>query len=170
MAKSVLEMAKELVSAQIKVGGISPEKMTELLTTTHHHLLSLQSREESGTQAGADQTVSQLTDWKKSITKHTVICLECGASFKQLSTRHLRHHHLDSRSYRHKYGIPRTQALSAKETTDRRRAITQQSRPWEKAPTYLKAQGKTIKSKENTVKTAKAPAKRKTSAKKAKAN
>ena len=94
MAESVLEMAKELVSAQIKVGAISPEKMTELLATTHHQLLSLQSREESGTQPGADQTVRQLTDWKKSITKHTVICLECGASFKQLSSRHLRDHNL----------------------------------------------------------------------------
>jgi len=52
---------------------------------------------------------------------------------------------LDGRSYRVKYGIPRTQALSAKETTSRRKEIVKKSRPWEKAPTFLKAQEKAQK-------------------------
>ena len=83
--------------------------------------------------------------WKKSITKHMVTCLECRASFKQLSVRHLKEHALDGRSYRVKYGIPRTQALAAKETTLQRKEIVQRSRPWEKAPTFMKAQEKAQK-------------------------
>jgi predicted transcriptional regulator len=59
--------------------------------------------------------------------------------FKQLSVRHLKEHNLDARSYRAKYGIPRAQPLSAKDTTAMRKKIVQQSRPWEKAPTYMKA-------------------------------
>jgi hypothetical protein len=47
---------------------------------------------------------------------------------------------LDGRSYREKYEIPRTQPLAAKEITSRRQEVVQRSRPWEKAPTFLKAQ------------------------------
>jgi predicted transcriptional regulator len=72
----------------------------------------------------------------------TTMCLECGQSLKQLSVRHLKEHGLDGHSYRAKYGIPRTQALAAKETTLKRKEIVQRSRPWEKALTYVKAQEK----------------------------
>ena len=81
-------------------------------------------------------------DWRKSITRHTVTCLECGQPFKQLSHRHLQEHELDGRSYRMKYGIPRTQPLAAKTTTARRRELVQGIRPWEQTPTYLKGQAR----------------------------
>ena len=85
-------------------------------------------------------TAHEAINWKKSITKYTITCLECGMSFKQLSVRHLKDHDMDARAYRAKYGIPRTQPLSAKDTTALRKKIVQQSRPWEKAPAYKKAQ------------------------------
>ncbi len=75
-----------------------------------------------------------LADWKGSITKNTIRCLECGDTFKQLSLRHLTTHDLDPRSYRAKYNIPRSQALSARSTTARRRELAQTIRPWELAP------------------------------------
>jgi predicted transcriptional regulator len=78
-------------------------------------------------------------DWRKSITKHAVICLECGESFKQLSLRHLRAHGLDNRSYRTRYGIPPIQPLSARVTTERRRQVVQEVRPWEKKQQLLQA-------------------------------
>ena len=74
------------------------------------------------------------------MTKHTVRCLGCGASFKQLSVRHLQEHGLDGKAYRLKYGIPRVQSLAAKAITLRRKEHVQRSRPWEKAPMFLKAQ------------------------------
>ena len=67
------------------------------------------------------------------------------ASFKQLWVRHLRDHGLDGRSYRVKYDMPRTQPLAAKEVTSRRKEIVQRIRPWQKAPTFLKAQEKAQK-------------------------
>jgi hypothetical protein len=63
-------------------------------------------------------------------------------AFKQLSNRHLVAHGLDRRSYRVKYGIPRTQPLAARVTTERRRQAVQKSRPWEKAPAYRKRQSR----------------------------
>jgi predicted transcriptional regulator len=76
---------------------------------------------------------------RKSIKKYSVECLICGTIFKQLSARHLRQHDLDPRTYRQRFGIPRSQALSAKETTAMRRRVVQNIRPWEKAPTYVQA-------------------------------
>jgi predicted transcriptional regulator len=141
MAQAILEMAKDLVMAQIQRGALSPEDMHKELQKTHASLMELKTKEEGGAGVGQDgETAHEPTSWKKSIGKYTITCLECGASFKQLSVRHLRDHDMDARAYRVKYGIPRTQPLSAKDTTAMRKKIVQQSRPWEKAPTYMQAQ------------------------------
>ena len=107
--------------------------------------MALKAQEETGAISPV-QIPEAAPDWRKSITKHTVTCLECGSTFKQLSVRHLRDHDLDARSYRTKYGIPRTQPLAAKDTTAIRKKIVQQTKPWEKAPMFVKAQeGKVAK-------------------------
>jgi predicted transcriptional regulator len=151
MAQSILEMAKDLVMAQVQAGALPPEDMHRELQRTYTSLMELKVKEEAGglsvvlsprqmeeaLQNG--ESVKEPLNWKRSIKKYTIECLECGASFKQLSVRHLKDHNLDARSYRVKYGIPRTQPLSAKATTTIRKKIVQKSRPWEKAPTYIKA-------------------------------
>jgi len=144
MAQSILEMAKDLVMAQIQAGALPPEDMQKELQKTHASLMDLKTKEEMGgpsvNGAGSDGSpAGDHLQWKRSIKKYTIECLECGASFKQISVRHLKDHNLDARSYRAKYGIPRTQPLSAKDTTAMRKRIVQESRPWEKAPTYIKA-------------------------------
>jgi len=147
MPQTLLEMAKELVLAQIEAHRLSPEDMHQVLQHTHTSLLALKAQEDAhGSVTGATPTTPPApVHWRKSITKYHVTCLECRASFKQLSGRHLREHSLDGKTYRIKYGIPRTQPLAAKETTSRRKEIVQRSRPWEKAPTFLKAQEKAQK-------------------------
>ncbi len=142
MAQSIVEMAKDLVMAMIQENLIASEDMQKELQKTHASLLGLKAQEEGeeGTGVPMEKAPDQV-NWKKSIKKYTVECLVCGDTFKQLSVRHLSTHGLDQRSYRQKYGIPRTQPLSAKETTAMRKRVVQESRPWEKAPTYVKAHG-----------------------------
>ncbi len=84
-------------------------------------------------EADTDEHVETPSDWKSSITRHAVTCLECGGSFRQLSARHLSKHELNAKSYRVKYGIPSTQPLSARTVTARRRAVAREVRPWEVA-------------------------------------
>jgi predicted transcriptional regulator len=111
MPQTLLEMAKDLVLAQIQAKTLPPDEMHQALQQTYTSLLALKTQED------AHGRVAVLTPkiplkpipWRKSPTKHTVTCLECGAHFKQLSVRHLKEHGLDGRSYRVKYGIPRTQ-------------------------------------------------------------
>jgi predicted transcriptional regulator len=144
MSQTLLEMAKDLVLAQIQAKALSPDDMHQMLQLTHTSLLALKAQEESEgiVAVTASETPAKPVNWRKSITKHTVTCLECGASFKQLSVRHLKEHELDGKSYRLKHGIPRAQSLAAKEITLRRKEVVQRSRPWEKAPTFVKAQEK----------------------------
>jgi len=154
MPQTILEMAKDLVMAQIQAGALPPDEMHRELQKTYANLADLRVKEDLGesgggliTRGGEDlssegDVVPTTSHWKRSIKKYTIECLVCGAAFKQLSVRHLKEHGLDARSYRVRFGIPRTQPLSAKDTTAMRKKIVQQSRPWEKAPTYIKAQGR----------------------------
>jgi predicted transcriptional regulator len=147
MFQTLLEMAKDLVMAQIAAHKLSPDEMHQALQQTYATLQALKAQEEAH---GSIAVVTTATppapvNWRKSITKHTVTCLECRASFKRLSVRHLQEHGLDGRSYRVKYGIPRTQPLAAKEVTSHRQEVVQRTKPWEKAPTFVKAQEKAHK-------------------------
>ena len=154
MPQTILEMAKDLVMAQIQAGALPPDEMHRELQKTYASLADLRIKEELGESGGGlalrgaedlsleGDGAPTASHWKKSIKKYTIECLVCGAAFKQLSVRHLKEHGLDARSYRVRFGIPRTQPLSAKDTTTMRKKIVQQSRPWEKAPTYIKAQGR----------------------------
>ena len=134
MEQSVLEMAKELVVVQVGVYRLGPETAREALRSTHAKLMMLRRQEE--TRGVGREAPREPVDWRRNITRQTVTCLECGAVFKQLSGRHLEGHGLDRRSYRAKYGIPRTQALMARDISERRRRVAQRVRMWEKALGY----------------------------------
>ena len=142
MSQTLLAMAKDLVLVQIQAHKLLPDDIHHALQQTYTTLMTLKTQEDADdiVPVTTPETPSKSVNWRKSITKHTVVCLECSQSFKQLSVRHLKDHGLDGRSYRVKYGIPRSQPLSAKATTSRRKEIVQRSRPWEKAPTFVKAQ------------------------------
>ena len=115
MSQTLLEMAKDLVMAQIAAHTLSPEDMHQALQQTYATLQALKAQEDSPGRVAVviPATPPKPVNWRKRITNHVVTCLECRASFKQLSVRHLQEHGLDGKAYRIKYGIPRTQALAA---------------------------------------------------------
>jgi predicted transcriptional regulator len=138
MSQSLVELAKELAVALIQTGNLLPKEVQETLQKTHTTLTALKALEASGFPARGAPRQSPPGDWRSSITRHAITCLECGHAFKQLSIRHLRTHGLDARSYRTKYAMPQSQPLAARETTARRRQVVQEIRPWEQAPAYRK--------------------------------
>lgn len=100
MTPSILGMTTDLTVALIATGAVRPDAMPQTLQTIHASLRELQERQERGG-GGARLTQAERAggeSWKPSITQHAVTCLECGAAFKQLSTRHLRQHDPGSRS------------------------------------------------------------------------
>jgi len=94
MPQSTLEMTKDLVVAQIQSSGIFPENLYDTIRRIHQNLMALKSREESGSPVA--ETPQEQPDWRKSITRHSITCLECGATLKQLNGHHLRIHRLSS--------------------------------------------------------------------------
>ncbi|MBW1990197.1 MAG: MucR family transcriptional regulator [Deltaproteobacteria bacterium] len=119
MAKSLTEMAAEIVQAQASHSSMSPEEMKELLEKVFFFFQGLKNKEEGVAEAGGAEGVAM--DPKKSIKCNKVICLECGKEFKQLTNRHLKEHGLTTREYRKKYGFSARQPLSAKLLTAKRR-------------------------------------------------
>jgi predicted transcriptional regulator len=140
MPQSLVEIANELTLALIQTWSIPPDNMQETLQQIYAILTTLKGQEETGPAAAMPAVVAAPAGWRTSITRHAVTCLECGHAFKQLSVRHLRGHRLDPRLYRLKYAIPTTQPLVARATTERRRQVVRATRPWEKAPTFIKGQ------------------------------
>jgi predicted transcriptional regulator len=142
MAPTLLEMTTDLTRTLVETGHLSAEDMRDALQSTYALFATLKAQEEAGTRTPLPDAPTPPVDWRQSLTRQTVTCLECGDTFKQLSNRHLKIHGLDTRSYRTKYGIPRTQPLAARTTTERRRLIAQETRPWEQAPRYHKGQAR----------------------------
>jgi len=67
--------------------------------------------------------VSASAEWAQelepsaSIQEDSVVCLECGAEFRQLTANHLRTHEITPREYKKKWGFPLKQPLSARNLT-----------------------------------------------------
>ena len=126
MAKTLVEMAAEIIQSQCSSVGMTAEEISSSLQNTFNTLQSLQLAE---AQAGPEGTADKLSAVKpgltlnpeKSLQKNRVICLECGQEFKMLSPKHLRSHGLSSREYRVKYGFSLRQPLCAKSLSERRK-------------------------------------------------
>jgi predicted transcriptional regulator len=126
MAKTLVEMAADIIQSQCSSVGMTAEEIGLSLQNTFKTLQSLQATEilagqegtiEAGLSAKPGKTISP----EKSLQKNKVICLECGQEFKMLSPKHLRSHGLTSREYRVKYGFSLRQPLCAKSLSERRK-------------------------------------------------
>ena len=119
MAKSLYELAAEIVQAQAAVSKLSPEEINELIRKTYESLKSVKCDEEG---AEAEPKAVEM-DPKKSIKQATITCLECGKSFKIMTKRHLKEHGLTPKEYKAKYGFKARQPLSAKYLSAKRRKV-----------------------------------------------
>lgn len=121
MAKSLVEMCAEIVTAQAGHTRLTSEQIGDSLRQVFQTLLDVQ-------RSGQDAEVEELVvhDPLSSIQRNQVICLECGKSFKLLSNRHLALHNLTPRAYKQKHGIRMTQALSARTLSQRRRKLAKE--------------------------------------------
>ena len=122
MAKSLYELAAEIVSAQAAVSKLTPEEINELIKTTYDSLKNVKANEE-GTEA---EEAAPAMDPKKSIKQNSVTCLECGKKFKILTKRHLKDHGLTPKEYRKKWGFKARQPLSAKSLSAKRRKVAKE--------------------------------------------
>ncbi len=117
MAKSVLEMAAELVSSQASATSLTPEQMAESLEKVYAKLQHLQKLAEAPPEK---PSLGAITPPSRSIQRNKVVCLECGQEFRQLTKRHLALHEMSPREYRVKWGFPATLPLACKVLVEKR--------------------------------------------------
>lgn len=82
-----------------------------------------QKRRKSAVQKKREQPAagSPTVSPRESVLEDKVICLECGAGFKQLTHLHLQRHGLTVNEYKRKHGLPKGQALIAKTLSEAKR-------------------------------------------------
>ena len=121
-----LKQAVEIVKAQASVRNMNEEEITSMIKAL------------AGSIRGVAESVAPVVeteptiDPKKAIKERSVICCECGKSFKVLTKRHLITHGLTPDQYREKYGYKKGTALVAKSLARSRRETMQGMKLWEK--------------------------------------
>lgn len=129
MAKKLLEIAAEIVQAQVSTNQLATEEIIASLKQVFSTLRDMQQCELEGMplepipSAGegmAEEVVIEKIDPRESIQTEKVICLECNAEMRQLTAKHLSSHGLTIREYKRKYGFPLRQSLSAKSLSEAR--------------------------------------------------
>lgn len=123
MAKSLYELAAEIVQAQAGVSKLTPEEINSLIKSTYDSLKVIKSDE---IDEGEKSAETPALDPKKSIKQATITCLECGKTFKIITKRHLKEHSLTPKEYRAKWGFKARQPLSAKYLSAKRRKVAKE--------------------------------------------
>ena len=143
MAKSLTEMAADIVTAQAGVTRMSAGELSEVLTKTYESLRRIKNQEEGvTTEIPAVAAAAVAIEPKASIQQNRVICLECGKEFKQLSRSHLKSHGLTPKEYKKKHGLKANQALTAKSLSAKRRKTAKERGLGERLAAARKKRGK----------------------------
>ena len=122
MAKSLYELAAEIVAAQASASKLSAEEINELIKQTYDSLKNVKADEEGA----PEEEAAPAMEPKQSIKQNSVTCLECGKKFKILTKRHLADHNLTPKEYKAKYGFKARQPLSAKSLSAKRRKVAKE--------------------------------------------
>jgi predicted transcriptional regulator len=127
-----LKQAIEIVKAQASVRNMNEEEITSMIRALAQSIRGVAE----GIAPIAD--VEPAVDPKNAIREKSVICCECGKSFKVLTKRHLATHGLTPEEYREKYGYKKGTSLVAKSLARDRRKTMQGMKLWEKRKKAVK--------------------------------
>jgi len=147
MDKKLLELAVEIVQAQVALSKMSGEEIESVLLKVYNALNKMQQAEREGRFVEVEGRVPEETaarfeaaekiDPHSSIQEDKVVCLECGAEFRQLTANHLKTHGLTPREYKRKWGFPLKQPLAARMLTKERSKSAKKRGLPEKLQRYL---------------------------------
>ncbi|MFP4317252.1 MAG: MucR family transcriptional regulator [Desulfovibrionales bacterium] len=124
-----LKEALEIVKAQASVRNMTEDEITSMVKKLTDGIKNVsEGVEEAAETEGAGPAI----DPKKAIREKSIVCLECGKTFKVLTKRHLALHGLTPAEYKEKYGYRKGTSLIAKGLARDRRKKMQEMKLWEK--------------------------------------
>jgi predicted transcriptional regulator len=120
-----LKEAVEIVRAQASVRTMTADEISSMVKKIASDLRALSD--------GIMEPEAQepAVDPKKAIREKSVICLECGKSFKVLTKKHLASHGLTPEEYKEKWGYKKGTSLVAKSLARERRKKMKKMKLWE---------------------------------------
>lgn len=121
-----LKQAIEIVKAQAAVRVMTEEEITSMMRSLAQSIHSV------ATGVDIEPETEPAVDPKNAIREKSVLCCECGKSFKVLTKRHLESHGLTVDEYKEKYGYKKETSLVAKSLARERRKTMLNMRLWEK--------------------------------------
>jgi len=121
-----LKQALEIVKAQASVRNMTEDEITSMVKTLAEGIRNVAEGEEK------KEPTKPSVDPKKAIREKSIVCLECGKSFKVLTKKHLASHDLTPEEYKEKWGYKKSTSLVAKGLARERRKKMQEMRLWEK--------------------------------------
>ena len=121
-----LKQAIEIVKAQASVRNMNEDEITSMIRALTQSI--------RGVAEGVVPVVDTepAVDPKNAIREKSVICCECGKSFKVLTKRHIASHGMTVEEYKAKYGYKKGTSLVAKSLARDRRKTMQGMKLWEK--------------------------------------
>lgn len=124
MAKSLTQMAADIVAAQSSHVSMSADEMDAALKKVFEALNQIKAVEETPAGEAVDDELARLrANPIKSIQRTCVINLEDGSKYKQLTAKTLAKFGLTAREYRKKWGFSARQPLSSKSLSAQRRKV-----------------------------------------------
>lgn len=125
MASTLLELTANIVSSHASVSEMSGEELLQELQKVYSALQKLETvTGETGEEAEVKAPAISL---KKAFQPDQVSCMICGKTGMKTLARHLAQvHNMKPGAYRKQFGIPSTQALTAKNFSEARRKMAQE--------------------------------------------
>ncbi len=121
-----LKEALEIVKAQASVRTMTEEEIISMVQKLAQGIANI-----SDDVVDADSDAPAM-DPKKAIREKSIVCLECGKSFKVLTKRHLATHDLTPIEYKEKWGYPKKTSLVCKSLARERRKKMGEMKLWER--------------------------------------
>jgi predicted transcriptional regulator len=122
--------ALEIVKAQASVRNMTEEEIASMVKSVAEGIKNISQEQETSTQVESEEKPA--VDPKKAIRERSVVCLECGKSFKVLTKRHLAQHGLTTAEYKQKWGYKKNASLIAKSLARERRKKMEEMQLWKK--------------------------------------
>ncbi len=121
--------ALEIVKAQASVRNMTEEEINSMIKSLSQ---CIQKASQETVQEQAEEEQHPAADPKKAIKEKSIVCLECGKSFKVLTKKHFAKHGLTPEEYKARWGYKKNQALVCKSLARERRKKMQDMELWKK--------------------------------------
>lgn len=121
-----LKEALEIVKAQASVRNMTEEEIISMVEKLAKGIAAISD------DATLPESADPAVDPKKAIREKSIICLECGKSFKVLTKRHLATHGLTPVEYKEKWGYTKKTSLVCKSLARERRKKMADMKLWER--------------------------------------